>query len=355
MRYRNKMKNVAAAAVQAFALAAETLGTTVDKLGDRVVPDLGFGAGRSRIVNCNGRQVEVTLGLDFKLAYKDLQKNKKLKSLPACTPNEVKAEFKELGVLLRDVVKTRTRRMESLMVQQRRWPVDDWQRLFLQHPLMIPFGIRLVWSKYSAESEMLGTFRVCEDGNIVLQSGGPVQLDDSQTIGIVHPLEIDEDLWLKWKKHLDKHQVVPPFPQLDRAVVIAGPEQADSLFCNDFEGSDINGVTFKGRAERLGWRRGSVCDAGEITAYVKSYPAAGADAFIMLRGMFVGIDMYSNIEIGKLFFVTHDSVKLGNYEYDEPESDSDSRLIPFGLLPRIVYSETIGDLQNITHHNAEES
>jgi HEAT repeat protein len=354
MRYRNKMKNVGAAAVQSFASAAESLGMTVDELGDRVVPDLGFGPGRSQVVSCGVKQVEVILGLDFKLAYVDLQRNKKIGSPPAGTPNEVKAELKELSALLRDVAKTQIRRLESLMVQQRRWPVDDWRRLFLRYPLMIPFGVRLVWGEYTANGEMMGTFRALEDSTLVSQSSELVQLDDAHTVGLVHPLELDESLWLRWKDHLDNYQVASPFPQLDRAVVIVSPEQARSVFCGDFEDCDINGMTFKGRAERLGWRRGSVCDAGGITAYVKSYPAVGVDAFVMLQGMFVGIDMYSDIQTGRLFFVAHGSVKTGSYQYDEPENDRDSRLIPFGLVPRIVYSETIGDLQNITRRNEEE-
>ena len=106
-------------------------------------------------------------------------------------------------------------------------------------------------------------------------------------------------------------------------------------------------MTFKGRAERLGWTRGSVCDAGCISFYLKRFPTAGVDVFVETEGMYVGIDMYTDIKLGKTFFVKYGGVQIGSYVYDEPGDANDPRLVSYGDVPAIAFSEAMGDLTRI--------
>jgi hypothetical protein len=106
-------------------------------------------------------------------------------------------------------------------------------------------------------------------------------------------------------------------------------------------------MTFKGRAERLGWQRGSVVDAGGISCYRKCFPGAGADAILWLDGMYIGIDMYTDIKLERFCFVRSGSVSFGSYQYDEPANDQDPRLLAFDQVPPVVFSETLGDLAKI--------
>src|SRR5262249_48221277 len=124
--------------------------------------------------------------------------------------------------------------------------------------------------------------------------------------------------------------------------------QKNTKFGNQVAGTEINAMTFKGRAERLGWARGSVCDAGCINFYTKGFPTAGVDVFVETEGMYVGIDMYSNIKLGKVFFTKHGSVQIGSYTYDEPGDANDPRLISYGAVHPIAFSETMGDLAKIS-------
>ncbi len=354
MRYRTKMKNIGAAASEAFAAAAASLGVTPDELGDRVVPWLGFEPGKPREVQCGDRKVLARIGLDFKPQFHDVDKNKRVSSLPTSAPDPVRAEFKELGALLREVSKAQIRRMEAMMVQQRRWPVSDWSGLFLKHPIMMPFGIRLIWGAYDGSTQLTSTFRALEDQTLTDNADNTVELVDDCTVGIVHPLELGDQARQQWQAHLTDYEVEPPFPQLARPVVSVTQQEKQLRFHKGRAGTQLNGLTFKGRAERLGWRRGSVCDAGMITAYVKSFPSAGVDAFLGLEGMYVGIDMYSDIKLGEAFFVHSGSVKIGIYVYDEPNSAVDPRLIEFGQMSPIVFSEVMGDLQKIAGGKQEE-
>ena len=109
LRYRVKNKNIGAAALEAFAEAAERKGLSVDELGDLVVPWLGFSPGHPRLVDCGGKPFQVLVGPDFKLTYRDIDKNKPAKSLPKSAPKEVLAQLKNESALLKEVAKGQVR------------------------------------------------------------------------------------------------------------------------------------------------------------------------------------------------------------------------------------------------------
>jgi hypothetical protein len=352
IRYRSKQKNVGKAAAEAFAEAAERLGLTVDELGDRVVPWLGFEPGRPRLIEEGDKRIEVRIGTDFKLDFRDLVKAKKLGTLPGGISAAVKTEFKDLGATLREVLKGQVPRLENLMVRQYRWPVSRWRELYLAHPLLFPFTTSLVWGLYGADGKLQTLFRALEDRTLTNEKDEAVELPTETghpaTIGIVHPLELSAEQRQAWTMHLADYNIEPPFLQMQRPVVYPAADEKDVKYSSKFAGTELNAMTFKGRAEKLGWHRGSVTDGGGVTFYCKSFPGAGADALLALDGMYVGIDMYSSIKLERLCFVKSGSVKFGSYVYDEPDNDKDERLIPFGQIAPIVYSETLGDLGKIS-------
>lgn len=347
MRYRNKMKNVGRAASEAFRSAAEGLGITVDELGDRVVPWLGFEPGQPRMIEAGDRHIRVTIGPDFKLSYLDVDRNKPVKTLPKSVSEELQKELKAQSILLREVAKAQAGRLENLMVRQHRWTADRWRQLFLEHPVLRPFGVRLIWAAYAAAGKPDFAFRALEDGTLTGAGDEGVELPPSAMIGMVHPLELDETARTSWSSHLADYEVTPPFPQLERPVIIVSQEETERRTCTTVDGKSLNAMTFKGRAERLGWTRGSVVDAGGVMSYGKSFPEAGADFMLFLDGMFVGIDMYSDVTLRHGYFVKSGSVQTGSYVYDEPSDENDSRVISFGQVPPIVFSEVMGDLRRI--------
>jgi hypothetical protein len=348
IRYRTRFKNIGKAASQAFTAAADARGLSPAELGDRVLPWLGFEPGKPRVLEFGSSRFEVSIGLDFKLAWRDLVKSKAVKSLPAGAPDELKAEMKELSAGLKESARAQLLRMENLMVQQHRWPAGRWLELFLQHPLLFPFAARLVWGWFGPDGKLVATFRALEDRSLTDASDETFALSASGTVGIVHPLELKAEQRQTWLKHLADYDVVPQFAQLERPVVPLKPGQENTRVSNEFAETELNAMTFKGRAERLGWSRGSVVDAGCVNYYFKQFPGAGVDVFIALQGMYVGIDMYSNITLGQVMFVKHRSVQVASYTYDEPSGEKDERIVPFGGVPAVAFSEAMGDLVKIS-------
>ncbi len=355
IRYRSKMKNVGRAAAESFAQAAERMGITPDELGDRVVPWLCFSPDKPRHIDAGQAQYEVRIGPDFKLRYHDAKKGKTAKSLPKSASIEVRAAMKEVAATLREVIKAQTLRLENLLVRQRRWPLKRWRELFLQHPVLLPFATRLIWGVYDNEDKPAGLFRALEDRTLTTSTDDAYNAPEDSDIGLVHPLEIDDAARSEWLTHLADYEIEPPFPQFDREVVLISDDQHDQKSYVALDGTSLNGMTFKGRAERLGWVRGSVVDAGGVSSYHKSFPAANVDVLIGIEGMFMGMDMYDEITLGPVYFVRDGEVTYGSYEYDEPGDETDGRVLRFGDVPAIAFSEAMGDLRRIAGDKSDEA
>ena len=355
IRYRSKMKNVGRAATEAFAEAAERLGLTPDELGDRVVPWLCFSPGEPCVIEAGEKRFEARIGMDYKMHYVDLQKNKSVKSLPKSVLADVAQEMKEAAAQLREVVKAQTLRLENLLVRQRRWPASQWRELFLLHPVMLPFATRLVWGAYDGDGGLRGLFRVLEDRTLTTEKDEAYELPKKTQVGMIHPLELDEAIRKEWTEHLADYEVEPPFPQMERVVVLVGDDERDRKCYRELDGHKINGMTFKGRAERLGWVRGSVADAGCVTSYHKSFPAAGVDVLIGIEDMFMGMDMYDEIRLGPVFFVRDGAVKYGSYVYDDPNDENDERMLRYADVPPIAFSEAMGNLKRIAFGKASQA
>ncbi len=348
IRYRTKNKSVGAAAREAFAEAAGRLGVTVDELGDLVVPRLGFEPGRQRVVGAEGKRVEVGIGPDFKLKYRDLEKNKAVSSPPKSLPKETLAEFKETAASLREVAKVQKARLENLMVRQFRWSAPRWAELFLDHPvLFLPFATRLIWMHHDESGARVATFRALEDRTLTGPADEAIELPGSGTVGIVHPLELDGAELEAWRTHLADYEIEPPFLQLDRPVVRVEDERRSVTLADDVAGVSLNVMTFRSRADKLGWLRGPVVDAGTVDVYLKSFPNAGIDAFLEISGLYMRIDVEASMDLGGYFFLREGTVRSGQYVMNMPDREERYRRIPLGDLPPLVYSEVAGDARRI--------
>jgi hypothetical protein len=66
------------------------------------------------------------------------------------------------------------------------------------------------------------------------------------------------------------------------------------------------------------------------------------------------MEMEAEVKLQDAFFVKAGTVKVGSYEYDEPANEKDERVLRFGDVPPIVYSEIVGDLQKIAGKGTKE-
>ncbi len=353
-RYRSKFRNVGAAAAAAFQSAAQARGISPDELGDLVVPSFDFNEDGQRRFEWDGGAALAELTMDLKLEWSDPDSGQSLKALPASAPDGVKADVKELGKLLRETGKAQALRLEQALVKQRRWPVAAWQELYEKHPLLRAYATRLVWGVYTPEGTLQRAFRRYPNGILADAAGAMEELPEGDgLIGLLHPLDLDGAALSAWQAHLTRFKVQPPFPQLDRPVERLELNLHNRRTLAAAEGREISYGTFSSRAEKRGWVRGSVVDAGGISSYYKLFPGAGVEVSLETGDMYVGMDPMETLTLGTARFCTAGTIQRGSYVYDEP-SENDPRILTFGKVPPVVYSETVSDLKAIIARKEEE-
>ena len=342
--YRVKYPNVRGAAEEAFDAIAERMGKTPFELADAMIPDFGMKNGRIALKGL--KNVFATIDDHQKVAFID-PKYQPTKS-PAKSP-----VVKELQDAVKESARQLKNNLEYYLIVRRRWDLPSFSAFFETNPLAFSFARGFVWGSYDG-AKLVQAFRVTKDAEHVGVDGKIVKLPKNAQIALVHPLEMDAKERAAWLAALASAQIEPAFAQLDRPTFMPNDEERARAKCFRFEDKELNSLTFKGRAERRGWRRGSVIDSGEVSAYRKVFPHDKIEVFIGTEGM--NVTAYADdgeVTLKDLFFVRPGAVVTGSYTYDEPRNEDDDRLIKLSDVPPIVFSEVVADLTAITKEKEE--
>ncbi|WP_421805250.1 DUF4132 domain-containing protein [Flagellimonas sp.] len=339
--FATKYPQVLEAAQEGFLEVAEQRKMTPEELLDAIMPDFGF-TGLSTTLTDGKESYEVTIDKSLKLAFQTAE-GKVSKSI-AKPSTKMKALLKPLQGELKKAIKQFVPNLEAALANQRAWLVPDWEQHFLHNPFAFALAQNFIWGLYHGDA-LQQDFAVHDGGMLLDVEGNTVVLDKDMVVRLIHPLLMDEASLTKWKAYLKKEKISPPFAQVDRSVFAPNEDQAEKTMSRDYEERTITDYTFKSRAEKRGWRRGSVVDGGEIASYKKDYPIYNIEAFLGVRGFAVQSGYNFDGDITKVYFVQTGSVRIGGY--DEPRFENDHRLIPFGEVPPLVYSETIKDVEEI--------
>ena len=264
--HKFKGKSVRAAANEAMASAADGLGITAEELLDRIVPDLGFDEKLCRVFDYGSRQFSVYIrpSLELEIFCGD----KQIKSLPkpGASDDAEKAaaaydEFKDMKKQMKAAVTAQKKRLEYVLMCDRKWNTEGWRTLFVRNAIMHCFAIGLIWGVYE-NGKLAETFRYMEDGSFTTCEGDEYELPENAEIGLVHPIELSDEQREEWLTQLDDFEIVQPFPQLSRRIYKPAGGEADVRRSKLFDGCEINSLSLVGKMTRLGWDKGSAEDAG---------------------------------------------------------------------------------------------
>ncbi len=266
MSRKFKHKRVRAAAAEALAAAADTLGITTEELADRIVPDLGFDRNLCRVFDYGKRQFNVYLKPSLEMEVFSGDKQIKTLPKPGTTDDKDTAEaayneFKEVKKQLKNVVAAQRARLEYVLMCDRKWTSENWEKLFVGNAVMHCFAVGLIWGIYE-NGALKDTFRYMDDGSFTTADGDEFTLPNDAQIGLVHPLELTEEQISVWKEQLSDYELTQPFDQLGRMVF--RPEDKE-LPCNcltRFEDTTVNSVAMINQMTKNGWYKGDAEDAG---------------------------------------------------------------------------------------------
>ncbi len=149
------------------------------------------------------------------------------------------------------------RRMEYALRTFRRWPPGEWQKHICQHPLTGLVASNLLWGLFKAPSntaqfdELHIAFRIDEEGNLVDLQDEPVTLDETYTVGLVHPLDLSAQELKAWTQIFADYEIIQPFSQLAR---LTYTEDIDEMILHFSTYQPIRPGAWQTMFEQNAWR-----------------------------------------------------------------------------------------------------
>ena len=339
-----KYKGLKKKAAELMEAIAQDRGLTRPELEDRIVPDCGLDENGSLTFDFGPRQFTFVLGAGLKPKVRD-GAGKVRANLPkpgvrddTAKAEEAVARWKLLKKKLREVLKIQAPRLEQAMITGRRWPVTDYDRFFVRHPLMTHLARLVVWGGYDETGQPAGTFRLTEEADFADAEDEPCEIDGFAGVGIVHPLHLCDEERGTWGEVWSDYEIIPPFEQLGRPFFHLEPTEKGAKQIERFADAEIPATSLVGTLERLAWARGVPQDAGVFFEHTKPFYGAGVTAVVQyVPGVPVGyFEGWDDQSIERCFFVP------GIYT---PEMYPDhKRSVRLDQVDPVALSEVLADL-----------
>ncbi|MFA1550955.1 DUF4132 domain-containing protein [Actinomadura chokoriensis] len=257
---RSRYRGLREAAERKLQEIAKRRGLTSGQLADRLVPDFGLDADGTLTLDYGPRRFVVGFDEQLKPTVSD-ENGGPRKSLPRPgakdAPDLAPAahqRFAELKKDVRAVASVQVARLESSMVTGREWTVAEFGEFLVRHPLMRHLARRLVWLSGDR------SFRVAEDRTLADLNDDAVELPESASTRIAHPLELG-DYVTAWSEVFADYEILQPFPQLGRPVFTLADGEGKDGRLERFEGVTVPTGRLLGLT-RNAWRRGAPQDNG---------------------------------------------------------------------------------------------
>ncbi len=319
-------------------IAAER-GLTAEELADRLVPDLGLDAAGTLRLDFGPRAFCVGFDEILKPFVRDAD-GRRLSDLPkpgAGDDPEAAKSAHEIWKALKKDAKTlaaqQILRLELAMCSRRRWEPALFRMFFVEHPLLQHLVRRLVWSAWDADLHLLGTFRVEEDSRFADPEDEAWELPAGASVGLVHRLDLTDELAARWGTIFGDYKILQPFHQLGRDVWTIQDAERESPTLHRLEG-EVATVRLLGLVSRRGWRREGV--DGFVCELTKPLPG-GAEALLRIEpGYRLGIDLAEEPE------QTVEPLTLSARAGSGEEGD-----LRFGDLDPVTFSELVRDLESL--------
>ncbi|CAB5669799.1 Uncharacterised protein [Delftia tsuruhatensis] len=225
--------SVRAATEAVLVEAAARRGMALEDLADALTPDFGLAAGLSLAVGEQTYRVELQGDLGLRVVN---DKGRASKSLPAVKDPALQAErdaamarLKTLAQGVKAVVRQQAPRLHACLVLGRSWPVPQWRRLFLEHPLLRVLAQGLVWC-VEVEGGSPLSLRISEDFSLTDADSDVVALPDTARVALWHPVQASPGERLQWQQCLQDFGLQPLIDQMGAPTDLPDPGQwADGL------------------------------------------------------------------------------------------------------------------------------
>ncbi len=185
-------------------------GMTEDAVRDQYLSDIGLDAQGGKRYDLGNQMVTVRLQQDLSFLV-ELPDGKTAKSLPKKGADEEKyasanADFAQMKKDAKRIVKSRCTVLFGDFLSAHARSAEDWQRIYLQNPLLHSVAKLVVWSQGK------NTFTLADSGAI--RSDGRVYKIGAGKICVAHPVEMAAEDVAAWQTYFRSHNIKQPFEQV---------------------------------------------------------------------------------------------------------------------------------------------
>lgn len=314
---KKKQQSIRTASREALTFMAEELNITKEELGDKIIPDFGFDDEYKIVFDFGNRKFNVYLNTRLELEIHEEVSGKILKTLPKIGVNDdtqmaekSTIEFKALKKQIKATVKTQTERLLLALTNGRIWTYENFNNTFVKNAIMYKFATSLIWGIYQ-DGNLTDTFRYNDDGTFSNVDDEEFTLTENMIIGLVHPVELSEELLLKWKEQLKDYEIKQSILQLDREVNIIDETMLNSSVIEFDEDVNYSAFSLKAQLIKAGYEPGITGDGGNIYYFTHYDVLNKITGTLNLSGIPPYYDEeYDKCNLTELYFVDENNNKL---------------------------------------------
>ncbi|HLU27568.1 MAG TPA: DUF4132 domain-containing protein, partial [Glycomyces sp.] len=230
-------------------------GWSAERLADRLVPDLGLRDPETLVFDYGPRRFH----LDFDDTFAPFVTGgdgRRRRGLPRPgardDPERAQAaakRYRTLTAQAASVAAEQSRRLEEAMLGGRAWTLGDFRTLLLEHPVLAPQAVRLVWQ--TDDGEHRTGFRIAEDGGFTDVRERPLEPPETAVIRLAHPATLGDE-HSGWVEIFTDYAILQPFDQLSRPAMAFTAEEAETGRLRRFEGAT---ATMGSLRKLMEWKR----------------------------------------------------------------------------------------------------
>ncbi len=254
LRAKLKLPSVQKLLDDRLATLAGKLGSSVEDLEDRSLPEFGLspdGTATHPIGDIVATIAVSAVDVETRWHGRD---GRPLKAPPAAVQREQKAELTSVKQAAKDMDAARglqALRLEQSWLEDRSWDAEAWRRTFLGHPLRRQVALALVWRFEGADGSLDGI----PQGDQLLTLAGEVPFPEMGTVRLWHPLDSDPEQVLAWRARIIALGLTQPIKQAHREIyVLTDAERRTGTYSNRFAAHILRQHQFRALCQARGWR-----------------------------------------------------------------------------------------------------
>ena len=185
-------------------------GMTADIIRDQYLSEIGLDAQGGKRYDLGNQTVTVRLQQDLGFLV-ELPDGKTAKSLPKKGTDEEKyasanADFAQMKKDAKKIVKSRCNALFGDFLSAHARSAEDWQRSYLQNPLLRSVAKLVVWSQGKSTFTLVDSGAIRSDGSAYKMGAGKIR--------VAHPMEMAAEDVAAWQSYFRTNNIKQPFEQV---------------------------------------------------------------------------------------------------------------------------------------------